>query len=66
VAIARIALFGHRERPLVSVEAFRDVVGRYGEVGFPDLVVHWPRPAEPFAGDVVTLEKIAVEELSRP
>lgn len=32
---------------LVSVEKFRDVVGRAGELGFTDVVVHWPVPGAP-------------------
>ena len=61
--IDRIVLLGHRERPVASVEAFRDVAGRYAESGFTDLVVHWPRPDEPFAGDEAALERIAADVL---
>ncbi len=61
--IARLILAGHRERPLDSIEAFRDVAGRYGEAGFTDLVVHWPREGEPFAADLRVLERIAAEVL---
>lgn len=43
---------------LESAEAFRDAVGRYGDVGVTDLVVHWPRPAGSFAGDIATFERI--------
>jgi alkanesulfonate monooxygenase SsuD/methylene tetrahydromethanopterin reductase-like flavin-dependent oxidoreductase (luciferase family) len=43
---------------LRSVEEFRDAGGRYAEVGVTDLVVHWPRPAEPFAADLATFERI--------
>jgi alkanesulfonate monooxygenase SsuD/methylene tetrahydromethanopterin reductase-like flavin-dependent oxidoreductase (luciferase family) len=60
-SIARLVLVGHRERPLASVEAFRDVAGRYAEAGFTDLVLHWPRRREPFAADVAVLERIAAE-----
>jgi alkanesulfonate monooxygenase SsuD/methylene tetrahydromethanopterin reductase-like flavin-dependent oxidoreductase (luciferase family) len=41
---------------LGSVEEFRDAVGRYEEAGVTDLVVHWPRDDEPYAGDVATFE----------
>jgi len=34
------------------------MVGRYREVGVTDVVVHWPRPAEPFAGSLATFERI--------
>ena len=64
--IARLALVGHRERPLASLEAFRDVAGRYGDAGFSDLVVHWPRPDEPFKADLAVLERVAAEVLRAP
>jgi len=62
-SIARLVLVGHRERPLESVEAFRDVAGHYGEAGFTDLVVHWPREAEPFAADRRVMERISADVL---
>ena len=43
---------------LESKGAFADVVGRYAEMGFTDVVVHWPRPSGPYAGDVETFERI--------
>jgi alkanesulfonate monooxygenase SsuD/methylene tetrahydromethanopterin reductase-like flavin-dependent oxidoreductase (luciferase family) len=43
---------------LESVEAFRDAAGRYVEAGVTDIVVHWPRPEEPYAGDLATFERI--------
>ncbi len=46
-----------------SVAAFREAAGRFAELGFADLVVPWPRPEEPFAGDLRTLEAIAAEVL---
>jgi alkanesulfonate monooxygenase SsuD/methylene tetrahydromethanopterin reductase-like flavin-dependent oxidoreductase (luciferase family) len=61
--LARLVLVGHRERPLDSVEAFRDVEGRYAELGFTDLVVHWPRAEDPFAADRSILERIAADVL---
>lgn len=42
-------------RPLRSVEAFRDYVGRYGELGFTDLVFHHPRPDDPKWNDPVEM-----------
>lgn len=48
---------------LSSVEYFRDVVGRAGELGFTDVICHWPRPEEPYAGKETTVEDIAVEVL---
>ncbi|HEY3164843.1 MAG TPA: LLM class flavin-dependent oxidoreductase [Candidatus Limnocylindrales bacterium] len=62
-SLDRLVLVGHRERPLASVEAFRDVAGRYRDAGFSDLVVHWPRPDEPFAANMDVLERVAAEVL---
>jgi alkanesulfonate monooxygenase SsuD/methylene tetrahydromethanopterin reductase-like flavin-dependent oxidoreductase (luciferase family) len=46
--ITRLFLIGNtEERPLASVEAFHDFVGRYAELGFTDLVFHHPRPDDP-------------------
>lgn len=59
--LKRLALVGFRERPMDSIESFRDVVGRYGEMGFTDLVVHWPRASEPFAASDAVLDEIAAE-----
>ncbi|MEV8516370.1 LLM class flavin-dependent oxidoreductase [Dactylosporangium sp. NPDC051484] len=35
------------ERPLASVDAFEDFVGRYEQLGFTDVVFHDPRPGDP-------------------
>ena len=43
---------------LESEAAFADVIGRYADVGLTDIVVHWPRPDEPYAGDVATFERV--------
>jgi alkanesulfonate monooxygenase SsuD/methylene tetrahydromethanopterin reductase-like flavin-dependent oxidoreductase (luciferase family) len=47
------------DRPLASVQAFEDTRGRYAELGFTDLVVHYPRAAEPFAARLDVLEAAA-------
>jgi len=44
---------------LRSPEAFAEVREAYAGVGITDLVVHWPRPSEPYAGDEAILEAIA-------
>ncbi|MFJ6674701.1 LLM class flavin-dependent oxidoreductase [Actinosynnema sp. NPDC091369] len=44
---------------LDSVESWRDATGRFAEIGITDLVVHWPRPDFPYAGDERVLEDIA-------
>lgn len=51
-SLHRLVLTGFQLDPgLGSTEQFRDLLGTYAEVGVTDLVVHWPRPSEPFAGD---------------
>jgi alkanesulfonate monooxygenase SsuD/methylene tetrahydromethanopterin reductase-like flavin-dependent oxidoreductase (luciferase family) len=58
----RIYLIGNTdERPLASVEAFTDFVGRYGELGFTDIVFHHPRPDDP----VWTEDPSIVEAIAR-
>ena len=47
------------EFSLQSVGAFQDAVGRAGELGFTDVVTHWPRESGPYAGDVQVLEQVA-------
>jgi len=39
----------NREHPWQSVEAYRDHVGRLGELGFDEAVMHYPHPGSPFA-----------------
>jgi len=64
-SLQRLALLGFRERPLASVDAFRDVLGRHAELGFTDLVVHWPRRDEPFRDDRAVLDQIAADVLGK-
>ena len=44
---------------LSSVQAFTDAAGRARELGFTDIVVHWPRGNEPYEGREPVLEEIA-------
>ncbi|CAN5410390.1 LLM class flavin-dependent oxidoreductase [soil metagenome] len=46
-----------------SLECFRDAVGRAGELGFTDVVTHWPRADGPYAGSEQMLEEVAAEVL---
>jgi len=46
-----------------SVECFRDAVGRAGELGFTDVVTHWPRADGPYAGSEATLQAVAANVL---
>jgi len=63
--IDRIYLIGNTpERPLASVAAFTDFVGRYRELGFTDIVFHHPRPDDPvWTDDPGIVEAIAAELL---
>jgi len=63
--IRRIYLIGNTsERPLASVAAFTEFAGRYGELGFTDLVFHDPRPDDPvWTDDPAIVEAIATEVL---
>ncbi|HTT86394.1 MAG TPA: LLM class flavin-dependent oxidoreductase [Acidimicrobiales bacterium] len=57
--LSRLVLTGPRLDPgLASPATFDDAVGRYGEIGVTDLVVHWPRPDGPYAGDRAVFEQI--------
>lgn len=44
------------ERPYDSPEALADLMGRYAEAGYTDLVLHWPRGTEPHRGDLTAFE----------
>ncbi len=46
---------------LTSAAHFAEVVGRAAELGFTDVVTHWPRPDGAYAGDVRVLEQVAAD-----
>ena len=46
---------------LESVDRFADMVGRAGDLGFTDVITHWPRPESPYQGCLTTLESVATE-----
>ncbi len=48
---------------MTSVECFRDSLGRAAELGFTDVVTHWPRPDGAYAGSESVLEAVAAEVL---
>ncbi|MFF7143729.1 LLM class flavin-dependent oxidoreductase [Streptomyces nodosus] len=50
-----------RGRPLESLGAFVDFAGRHRELGFTDIVIHWPIPDSDFAADEKVFEQIALE-----
>jgi alkanesulfonate monooxygenase SsuD/methylene tetrahydromethanopterin reductase-like flavin-dependent oxidoreductase (luciferase family) len=49
---------------LTSAEYFADAVGQAGELGFTDVITHWPRPAGWYAGDESVLETVAADIVS--
>ena len=44
---------------LESVELYAEMTGRARELGFTDVVTHWPRADEPYAGSEAVLEAVA-------
>ncbi|GAB2331839.1 hypothetical protein STREPTOSP366_69910 [Streptomyces variabilis] len=62
--IDKILLTGYtpdRARPLESPDAFVDFAGRHQELGFTEIVVHWPIPDSGFAADEKIFEQIVTE-----
>jgi alkanesulfonate monooxygenase SsuD/methylene tetrahydromethanopterin reductase-like flavin-dependent oxidoreductase (luciferase family) len=61
--IERILLIGEcDDRPLASVAAFTEYVGRFGELGFGEIVFHHPRPDDPvWTDDPRIVDAIAAE-----
>lgn len=48
---------------LVSVSCFADMVGRATQLGFTDVIAHWPRADGVFAGRESVLEQVAADVL---
>jgi alkanesulfonate monooxygenase SsuD/methylene tetrahydromethanopterin reductase-like flavin-dependent oxidoreductase (luciferase family) len=48
---------------LASVGAFTDAAGRAAELGFTDIVTHWPRSSGPYAGRETVLERVVTDVL---
>ncbi|MEV6343908.1 LLM class flavin-dependent oxidoreductase [Actinoplanes sp. NPDC051851] len=46
---------------LSSVAAFQDAAGLAAELGFTDVITHWPRESSWYAGDEKVLEAVAAE-----
>ena len=44
---------------LESIDRFEEMTGRAAELGFTDVITHWPRPEGVYAGDVRVLEEVA-------
>jgi alkanesulfonate monooxygenase SsuD/methylene tetrahydromethanopterin reductase-like flavin-dependent oxidoreductase (luciferase family) len=48
---------------LSSAAYFAEAAGQAGELGFTDVVAHWPRPTGWYAGSEAVLEKVAADVL---
>ncbi|MFJ8753737.1 LLM class flavin-dependent oxidoreductase [Streptomyces sp. NPDC102441] len=48
-------------RPLRSFDAFVDFAGTHFDLGFTEIVIHWPEPDSDFAMDTKVFERIATE-----
>jgi alkanesulfonate monooxygenase SsuD/methylene tetrahydromethanopterin reductase-like flavin-dependent oxidoreductase (luciferase family) len=56
----KMLMTGFTDDPwLESAAAFDDLAGRYAELGFTDILLHWPRPDTPWAADMKVFEAIA-------
>ncbi len=51
--------------PMASVDAFVNWANDYAELGFTELVLHWPVPDSVFANDPAVFEAIATEGVSQ-
>ncbi|MGV9712821.1 LLM class flavin-dependent oxidoreductase [Gordonia sp. NPDC003424] len=49
---------------LESVELFDDLVGRAEELGFTDVITHWPRDSEPYRASLNVLEAVVERRLN--
>lgn len=57
--IDRLVLTGSRlDSGLGSPAQFAELIDAYEAVGVTDIVVHWPRADDPYAGDEAVLERI--------
>lgn len=57
--VDRLVLTGSRlDSGLGSPRQFAELVDAYEAVGITDIVVHWPRANDPYAGDESVLERI--------
>lgn len=48
---------------LTSVDTFTDSAQRAHDLGFTDIIVHWPRSTDPYRGAESVLERVAEEAL---
>ena len=40
-------------------------MGRAADLGFTDVITHWPRGTDPFRGDRAVLERVAADVIPR-
>ncbi|TDU84188.1 luciferase-like monooxygenase [Kribbella voronezhensis] len=50
---------------LSSAAAFEDAVGRAAELGFTDVITHWPRAEGVYGGSEAVLEEVAADIIPR-
>ncbi|MCW2785835.1 MAG: limB 2, partial [Marmoricola sp.] len=65
--IRRVLLTGFTPeagKPLESLERFVDFAGRHRDLGFDEIVIHWPIPDSDFASDPKVFEEIATGSLA--
>lgn len=53
-------------RALSSVDAFDELTGRAADLGYTDVIVHWPRSTEPYLGNSAILDRLAERGLHPP
>jgi alkanesulfonate monooxygenase SsuD/methylene tetrahydromethanopterin reductase-like flavin-dependent oxidoreductase (luciferase family) len=50
---------------LRSAAIFEDAVGRAAELGFTDVITHWPRASDPYRGTRAVLDEVAADVIPR-
>lgn len=59
-SISRIVVAGKQLGGVLdSIDSFEEAEGLFGELGFTDMLVFWPRISPPFEGKFAVLEEIA-------
>ncbi|MEU7593290.1 LLM class flavin-dependent oxidoreductase [Streptomyces sp. NPDC039022] len=53
------------DRPLASFDAFVDLAGVHAEMGFTEIVLHWPTAESWFDADEKLIERVATEGLAQ-
>jgi alkanesulfonate monooxygenase SsuD/methylene tetrahydromethanopterin reductase-like flavin-dependent oxidoreductase (luciferase family) len=48
-----------------SVETYHDAIALFTDLGFTDMIIHWPRSSPPYEGDVVVVCDIARSLIDR-